>query len=241
MSLDVTHSGNLARPRPERRSVGGRGAALTVVLGALLLGVPVSSPAQETPEEPADEPLVTAPTQFWVGPVAGFLDWEPPRQGSEAVDEAAVAGLEVGTRLSRFLAFRFTVGFGQAERAGVDSVGVRRRADTNQWLVEVAMQPRLAVGPWAEAGVVPYGSLGAGGIVHDPRNLPEGARLLTRSQGYLTFGGGLTVEPDVLSPLGVRAEWWEADVQLQPIFRPRIREGDGRSVGGVRASVYVTF
>lgn len=221
-----------------------RAPAVAALAAAVLLGTGPAAPAQEAgpgPEEPDDPPLVEAPTQFWVGPAVDRLAWEEGGPEAQSVEDATMAGLEVGTRVSRYLGFRFAASFGRAGVAGADSAGVRRAADINQWLVEVAVQPRIAAGPWAAEGVVPYLTLAAGGLVHDPRGLPSGVRLLTRSQGFLGYGAGVAVEPDALGPFGLRAEWREADVQLQPMFRPTVQEGEARSAGGLRANVYVTF
>lgn len=227
-------------PAETAGGAGGLAAAAAVALLGLLAGAS-AVPGQEAPDEPEDEPLVTAPEHFWIGPTAGFVGWESPAADGQTVEDVPMAGLEIGTRVSRYLGFRFSAEFGQPDLTGVDSLGVRRGAESNQWLLEVSLQPRLAVGPWAEVGVVPYGTVGAGGLVHDPRGLPGDVRLLTRSQGFLMFGGGLTVEPPALQPFGFRAEWREMDVQLQPMFRPRVQEGDTRSAGGVRAGVYFVF
>lgn len=226
-------------------SGGGLPSVAAFLLGPalmLLWGGPAA--AQDVDEGLGGPPLAEAPDQFRVSLYGSYVGWEEPEtSGGQEVDGAPAVGIDLGTRVASFLAFRFGGAVGGTEITGTGSDGGRRTVDATQWLFEVVAVPRLAVGPLREAGVVPFGVAGLGSVVHDPRT-GEGEfepPLATRSQGSLILGGGVEVEPEAMGSFGARLEWRRAEVQLQNLFVSTDREGNGRSSSRFLGTIFVSL
>mgnify|MGYP006295352093 CR=1 FL=1 len=217
--------------------------ALSLALGAALLAAAPAA-AQETEEDLAGPPMADAPDQFRVSALAGWVGWDDADgAGEQEVDGGSLLGLDLETRVSRYLAFRFGGGFGKTTITGTDGDGASQTADANQYLLELTAEPRLAVGPLARTGVVPFGIVGAGSVVHDPSTEPGefDPSLPTRSQGSLILGGGVEVSPPALGGFGLRVEWRRAEVQMQSLFAVTAREGTGRTSDRILGSLYWSF
>lgn len=220
-------------------------AALSAAAGLLALCV-VAAPAagQETEEDRAGPAMADAPDQFRASVTAGWMAWdEPEAAGGERVDTGALLGIDLETRVSRWVSFRFGVGYGRTTITGPDQSGTTRTVDANQVVLELIAEPRLGVGPLSRAGVVPFGLLGVGSVVHDP-SAEEGTfdpALPSRSQGSLMYGGGVEVAPEALGDLGVRLEWRRTDVQLQRTFVLTARDGASRGADRFMGSIYWSF
>lgn len=214
---------------------------------AALLAVCVAAPpaaGQETEEDLAGPAMADAPDQFRVSSTAGWLDWdEPGAAGEKQVATGALWGLDLETRVSRWIGFRFGAAYGRTEITEPDGSGTARTVDASQVVLELVAEPRLAVGPLQRAGVMPFAVVGVGSVVHDPRAGPGefDPPLPSRSQGSLIYGGGLDVVPETLGSLGARLEWRRNDVQLQPTFAVTSREGTGRGASRFMGSVFWSF
>lgn len=199
---------------------------------------------QGTGEDPAGPPMADAPNQFRASATAGWLAWDDPESpGGKQVDTGALWGVDLETRVSRWVAFRFGGAYGRTAITGVDPEGVTRTVDANQVVLELLAEPRLEVGPLTRAGVVPFGIVGAGSVVHDP-STGEGEfepSLPSRSQGSLIYGGGVEVAPEALGDVGFRLEWRRTEVQLQPTFVVTSLEGTGRGASRFMGSIYWSF
>lgn len=225
-----------------RRGPAALGAALLVAAAVGL--TPEPTPGQEAGEGTDDPPLVEVADQFRLSVTGSYVDWTAPEDSrGQEIDGAGAWGLDLETRVARFLSFRFGGAYGTTEITGTGAEGTRRTVDADQWLLEVVAEPRLAAGPLREAGVVPFGVVGAGSVVHDPKTA-EGEfdpPLLTRSQGSLIYGGGLEVEPAALGRFGARLEFRRAEVQVQDLFVSTDREGDGRTANRFLVTAYLSL
>ena len=220
-------------PAPKAAAI--RLAAVAVILMApvaLALLAPGPVAAQETSREAGDPaeaiagqdaaeeeaPLLDAPFQFRVGPTVGSVAWaESSAQGAQRIDDALMWGLDVASVVGRYAGFRLGGSVGSLEMGAGDT-----EIDAIQYLVDVAVEGRLAVGPLHEAGVVPYVTVGGGAAIHDPA--PDS--LITRSQSTFTWGAGM--EARILGRLGARAEWRRVQSEIQPILEPTDRSGTTR-------------
>lgn len=241
----------------EEASTAGRSSALdgpgpaarAVVLqaGAALLALcAAAAPAvgQETGEDLAGPAMADAPNQFRASVTAGWLAWDGPEAtGEKQVDTGALWGVDLETRVSRWVAFRFGAAYGRTAITGPDESGSTRTVDANQVVLELLAEPRLEVGPLIRAGVVPFGIVGAGSVVHDASS-PEGEfdpPLPSRSQGSLIYGGGVEVAPEAPGDVGLRLEWRRTEVQLQPTFVVTSLEGTARGADRFMGSIYLSF
>lgn len=160
--------------------------------------------------------MAEAPKQFRVAVTGGALSWaEEPRRGS--LDNGALVGLDVERRVAGYLGFRLSGGYGRTTAAN-DTTS----ADLNQYVADVVAALRLAVAPLRQAGVVPFGTIGLGTVVHDP----ESAGLVTKSQSAVAFGAGL--DADLSGAFGIRVEWRRYIVDGEDLFDPTDRTGVGR-------------
>lgn len=214
-------------------------------LALLLAGLTAApSAAQETDEDLAGPPMADAPAQFRVSATGGWLGWDDPdAPGEQRLDGGSLWGLDLETRMGRYLAFRFGAAYGRTTITGPDAGGTTRSVGANQVVVELAAEPRLSVEPLRGAGVVPFGIAGLGSVVHDPRAEPGelDPSPPTRSQGSLIYGAGVDASPDALGDLGVRLEWRRAEVQTQRLFVVTSREGTSRGSSRITGSVYWSF
>lgn len=218
------------------------GAAAAVLLALALLPGPAG--AQGTGGEPGAPPVAGAPDQFRLSVIGAWVEWDAPGEaGGQEIEGAAAWGLELETRVVRFLSFRFGGAFGGTEISGTDADGARRAVEAGQWVLELVAEPRLAVEPLREAGVVPFGVAGLGSVVHDPRTEEGEFRtpLVTRSQGSVIYGGGLEVEPAAPGGFGARLELRRAEVRVQDLFVSTEREGTERSSSRLMGTVYLAF
>lgn len=222
----------------------GRTTGTTVLALLALALLPTSAAAQAVDEDLAGPAMADAPNQFRISATGAWLQWDAP-EGPEGqvVDDAAVWGVDLETRVHPLLAFRFGAGWGHTTVAGIDAEGASRSVDANQYVLELVAEPRLSVGPLRSAGVVPFGLAGFGSVVHDPKTEPGEFEppLTTRSQGSLILGGGLDLAPDVLGSLGLRLEWRRAEVQMQDLFVSTSREGTSRTSDRFMGTVYLAF
>ncbi|GEM_PF-1933031 len=249
--MEDTEDASKAAPEPGaetgaiRRSRAAASAVPSVAAALLALCVAAGPAAgQETEEDRAGPPMADAPNQFRASVTAGLLAWDDPEgSGGKQVDDGALWGLDLETRVSRWVSFRFGGAYGRTTITGPDESGTTQTVDANQVVLELVAEPRLEVGPLRRAGVVPFGILGAGSVVHDPAD-QEGEfdpSLPSRSQGALIYGGGVEVAPEALGSMGVRLEWRRSEVQLQPTFVVTSLEGSSRGAGRFMGSVYWSF
>jgi len=212
-------------------------------LVALLLFAATAA-AQETEEDLAGPAMADAPDQFRVAATAGWLAWDGAESSDgKVVDVGPLWGVDLETRVSRWVAFRFGGAYGRTTITGTDETGTRQTVDANQVVLELVAEPRLALEPLRRVGVVPFAVGGVGSVVHDPRTA-EGAfdpPLPSRSQGSLLYGAGVEVQPEPLGDAGVRLEWRRNEVQLQPSFVVTSLEGASRGADRFMASVYWSF
>lgn len=199
-------------------------AAGAAVVGVLLLAL--APPAAGQPA-PADEPLVEAPFQFRVGPSAGAMMWE---EDTRRIDDAGLFGVDLESVVARFFGFRVagSIGTTAMERGG-------ERTDVIQYVAEVLLEGRIAVGPLREKGVVPFVAAGGGSVIHDPSE----SGLVTRSQSAFVWGAGVDV--GIADRLGLRAEWRRVTADLQDPFDPPDLEGSTRKADRLVGSLYWVF
>lgn len=173
--------------------------------------------------------MARAPADFAVAASVARASWKP-RRGASTVEDGLLAGGDLESRASRFLAFRLLFAYGSTRIAGPDG-----SASTRQYLAELSVVGRAAFGSLRRIGVVPFVDAGAGTLVHDP----AAEELITRSQTVLSWGGGLDVALGADSPFGVRVEWRRAEVQMENLFVPRDREAVERAVDRVMGGFYL--
>lgn len=244
MNADAKRPGHFPAPRFPTPAPGGLtpgwiAAAVSVAAVAAALMAPAAVAAQEATGDPGDAPdaveeeapLVDAPFQFRVGPTVGSVAWEESAaEGAQRLDDAVMWGLDVASVVGRYAGFRLGGAVGPLE---MGSGGTE--IDAVQYLVDVAVEGRLAVGPLHDAGVVPYVTVGGGAAIHDP----EPDSLITRSQSTFTWGAG--VEARILERLGARAEWRRVQSEIQPILEPTERSGRTRFAHRLFVGAYWVF
>lgn len=188
------------------------------------------SATADTAEAPREErPMARAPADFAVAPTLAWTIWDR-HAGSAVVEDGLLAGADLGSRASRFLAFRLLLAYGSARISGPDGSATAR-----QFLAELSAVGRAAFDPFRRFGVVPFVDAGVGTLAHDP--VPE--ELITRSQTVLSWGAGADVALGRGSPFGLRVEWRRAEVQLENLFVTREREAVGRTVDRVMGCFYL--
>ena len=173
--------------------------------------------------------MARAPRQFKISTSVGALLWGTEEERPD-VEDGAIVGLEIERQVGHYIAFRVSGGFGRTTLTE-DTAAV----DVNQYLIDLAVVPRLALGPLRRAGVVPFGTVGIGTLVHDP----EGDELVTKSQNALELGGGIDV--DFSKRLGGRLEWRHYIVDSENIFETTDRSGVTQTVERLSASLYWKF
>lgn len=161
--------------------------------------------------------MAEAPDRFRIAPSVSWLSWE---EGAPEVAGAALLGLDLESRVAPYLGFRLDGSRGRTEIVGAD-----RSVDAIQWMAELAAVLRASFAPLERSGVVPFGVVGAGTVVHDP----DADDLITRSQTAVSWGGGLEVDPGIHRNVAVRLEWRRSEVQLEEMFVPTERDATGRS------------
>lgn len=202
---------------------------LSLGLAAAVLGAPGRAAAQEDPDDapPEEPPMAVAPDQFRLGLTGGAL-WWPAEPDRARVGDDGLVGLEVERRAGRFLAFRASGAYGRTTAAsGEVSTGL------NQYLVDVLASLRLDVGPARRAGVVPFGTIGLGSVVHDP----EDGELVTKSQSAAVVGAGLDL--DLSRTFELRAEWRRYLVDSEDLFDAVERTGRGRPAHRLQAGIFL--
>lgn len=180
----------------------------------------VTAPSQEAPE------MAEAPLQFKVSLTGGVFRWEEEPERPD-LDTGVLLGLDIESEVGRFLAFRLSGAYGRASAATAGAA-----ADVNQYVADLAGVFRLGVDPLVEAGIVPFGILAVGTVVHDP----EDDELITKSQSAWGFGGGLDV--GLSERFGARAEWRRYLVNTEDLFDPMGRTGDERTADRFFGSLY---
>lgn len=226
---------NAARPHPPTSPARWMRPA-TIVAGCALALLAIGQPAagQQEPEPPdavdRDEPvLVEAPRSFRIGVTGSALAWEEATTLSP--EDGSLWGLDVERILFPFVAARLSAAYGTSSIDG----GSDGAVDLTAYLLEVLLQPRLAISPLEDAGVVPFGTIGIGTVVHDP----DRDGLVTRSQNALSVGAG--VEYLFHPRVGARAEWRHYAVQLENVFADVDRSGTDRSADRFEATLFFTL
>lgn len=210
-----------------------RDVALALGLTAAFLADPIRAQAQEVSAgssgEIQDPAMARPPRQFKISTFLGALLWGTEEDRPD-VDDAAIVGLEIERQVGHYIAFRLSGGYGRTTLTENTAA-----VDVNQFLIDLAVVPRLALGPLRRAGVIPFGTVGIGTLVHDP----EDDELVTKSQSALELGGGIDV--DFSKRFGGRVEWRHYMVDSENIFEPTDRSGVTRTVERLSASLYWKF
>lgn len=200
---------------------------------ALLLGLVLLAPAglgaQEEPSERTEAPaMAEAPEAFRLGPTVDVLTWtEGPGPTPE---DATLWGLAVERLLDQVLAVRLGLAHGSGSVAGGG-----QEVDVGTYVADLSLLVRGRLPRAAEAGVVPFGAVGVGTVVHDPAD----DDLSTASQNALSYGLGVDVR--ALNRFGARVEWRRYAVNLENIFDPVDRSGSSRDADRFQAVLYWAF
>ncbi|MFW6193804.1 MAG: hypothetical protein ACOC83_10000 [Gemmatimonadota bacterium] len=215
-----------------------RAGAVPTLLAALaalaaLTAAPFAAGAQE---EPGDPGMATAPAQFRAGVTGSRLMWS----GGEpsAPDDGGLWGLELERLLVPAAAIRLEASHGTTTLVSSDDA-----VDARTFLLAITGVARLALDPLERVGLVPFGTLGVGSVVHDP----DRDDLTTASQNTLTWGAGLEARPfgrtaaSRLAPLGLRVEWRRYQVELENVFDPVDLSSRTRHANRVSASLFWAF
>lgn len=216
---------------------GAKGRALAVAAALALAAGARGAVAQEAPGEVSEPAMPEAPVQFRVAPSVSVLSWDGNAGAATALGDATLLGIDVESRLGRFVAFRFDVAYGKGDLTS--SAGT---VEANQFLLGLRAEGRLDVGPFRRFGVVPFATAGVGSLVHDPvpseidAGGAEPTPLITKSQSTLGWGAG--VDLDLLPRFGARLEWRRYDVELVTVFDPQDRSGVDRRADRLMATVY---
>ncbi|MFQ5689243.1 MAG: outer membrane beta-barrel protein [Gemmatimonadota bacterium] len=171
--------------------------------------------------------MARAPRQFRLALTGGLLAWNDER-GVDRIDDRAMVGFDLENRIQRFFSLRLGAAYGRTTVTG-DSAAV----DADQYVVDLTLAGHLAIGPLQRLGVVPFGTIGIGAVVH----APDGDGLATKSQSAAVYGGGL--DADLTPSVGLRAEWRRYRVNAETIFDPTDRTGTDRSADRFFASLYL--
>lgn len=213
-------------PGPRGGRARGRRAALAAV--ALSLAAALAAPPATARAQGEEGYLVDAPRPYRIGVTGSALLWE--EAATRSPSDGSLWGLDVERTLFRYASVRLGAAYGTTtlENAG-------RSADADTYVLEVLVGPRLALPSLQEAGVVPFGTVGLGSVVHDPS--PGG--LVARSQNAFSWGGG--VEWRFLPRLGLRAEWRSYTADLENVFDPVDRTGESRDADRFQATLHWSF
>lgn len=215
-------------------SVTDAGAVSTLVAALVALtAAPVAAGAQE---EPGDPGMATAPAQFRVGVTGSHLGWSGG--GQTMPDDGGLWGLELERLLLPAAAIRLEASHGTTTLVSSDDA-----VDARTYLLGVTGVARLALDPLESVGLVPFGTLGVGSVVHDP----DRDDLTTASQNTLTWGAGLEARPFArapasrLAPVGLRVEWRRYQVELENVFDPVDLTSRTRHADRLSASLFWAF
>ena len=170
--------------------------------------------------------MAEAPLQFRLSGTGGVFLWGE-EENVPRIDDLALFGLDIESRVVPALAFRLGVSYGRTSAADDTS-----SVDVNQWMIDLMAVGRLAVRPLVRAGVVPFGLVGLGSIILDP----SGDDFRTRSQGAFSIGGGIDLEPR--GRWGGRVEFRHYSVSLEDVLDPLERQGETLSANLILASIY---
>lgn len=186
---------------------------------AALLGVAAPAAAQAPAGEPPHGEVpppggIVPPLRFYeLGLGAGSLAWDD----AAPYDDATLAVLTIERRLWSFVRGRAGVG------AGKTTLNATGAEDVDTWVTSFDLHVLVGadVGPFRDAGVVPYALGGVGSLVTNPTG--EGAGdLVTRSQTMWTWGGG--VRARFAPRWGARAEVQSSGVRLADPVETEDRE-----------------
>lgn len=228
---------------PRRRRARSRRRAPAALAGAVALAIALApgplraqraspAPASDTMSAdtsgPVEPEIAPAPLQFRLGLTGGALVWDQSR--SRVPGDDAAWGIDVGRQLLRYLSVRLGVTY--LPTRVEDPAGA---TDVHGYLLEVAAEPRLALPSLERIGIVPFGTIGAGSLVFDPRR----SGLPTRSQNAFEVGGGL--EGRIAPRFGARAEFRAYTASLQTLFDPTDRSGATRHAQRLMVSLYWAF
>lgn len=215
-------------------SVADRTGAVPILLATLLAlaAGPVAAGAQE---EPGDPGMATAPAQFRVGVTGSQLGWSGGEQSTP--DDGGLWGLELERLLLSAAAIRLEASHGTTTLVSSDDA-----VDARTYLLAVTGVARLALDPLERVGMVPFGTLGIGSVVHDP----DRDDLTTASQNTLSWGAGLEARPfgraaSSLAPVGLRVEWRRYQVELENVFDPVDLTSRTRHANRFSASLFWAF
>lgn len=212
----------------------GAAALLSVSLcGGALLGqdttgvAPGDAPQDTDSVRPPTMP--DAPRQFKLAAALSVQTWGDAA-GRGEVDDSWLYGVDVERLLVDFLSIRLSGAYG---RGSVASAGAE--LDINQYVVDLALLGRLPIEPLVSAGVIPYGGVIGGSVVHDPVDRD----LRTRSQTALGFGAGAEVR--LTDRLGLHVDWRHLFVELEDILSPESREAVQVEVDRASAGLFWRF
>lgn len=215
-------------------SVADEARAVPTLIAVLvaLTAAPVAVGAQE---EPGDPDMATAPAQFRVGVTGSHLGWSGG--GQTTPDDGGLWGLELERLLLPAAAIRLEASHGTTTLVSSDDA-----VNARTYLLGVTGVARLALDPLESVGLVPFGTLGVGSVVHDP----DRDDLTTASQNTLTWGAGLEARPfravaSRLAPVGLRVEWRRYQVELENVFDPVDLTSRTRHANRVSASLFWAF
>lgn len=178
---------------------------------------------QPTGREPA---MAEAPLHFRLSGTGGVFLWGE-EENVARIDDLALFGLDLESRVVPALAFRLGASYGRTSAADDTS-----SVDVNQWMIDLMAVGRLAVRPLVRTGVVPFGLVGLGSVILDPSD----ADLRTRSQGAFSIGGGIDLEPH--GRWGARVEFRHLSISQEDVLDPVDREGETVSANLILASIY---
>lgn len=170
--------------------------------------------------------MAEAPLQFRLSGTSGIFFWGE-EEDVPKLDDLALFGLDIESRVVPALAFRLGVFYGRTSAAD-DTLSV----DVNQWMIELMAVGRLALRPLVRAGVVPFGLIGLGSVILDPSS----DDFRTRSQGAFSIGGGIDLESR--GRWGGRIEYRHYSVSLEDVLDPLDRQGETLSADLILASIY---
>lgn len=211
-------------------------AGVVPTLVAVLVTLAAAPVAVDAQEEPGDPGMATAPVQFRVGVTGSHLGWSGG--GQTTPDDGGLWGLELERLLLPAAAIRLEASHGTTTLVSFDDA-----VDARTYLLGVTGVARLALDPLESVGLVPFGTLGVGSVVHDP----DRDDLTTASQNTLTWGAGLEARPFArtaasrLAPVGLRVEWRRYQVELENVFDPVDLTSRTRHANRVSASLFWAF
>lgn len=181
-------------------------------------------------------PMAEAPDAFRISAGGGVLAW-PDVEDRPSLSDAGLWGLDVESRVNRFVAFRLSAAYGTATAAGSPPAdSLPSVTGVAQYVVDLSAVLRAGLEPLERLGAVPFGTVGLGTVVHDP----DAEALGTKSQSAWSFGAGVEVEP-LPGPFGLRVEWRRYRVDGEDLFSPVDRTGRIRSADRLLATLFVAL